>query len=585
MPESCALDFLPVSQDEIQALGWDQPDVIIVSGDAYVDHPSFGTAVIARVAEFMGLRVAVLPQPNWRDDLRDFLKLGKPRLFFGVTAGTMDSMINHYTSLRRKRSNDAYTPGGRAGYRPDMPTIVYTKILKKLFPEVPVIIGGIEASMRRFSHYDYWQDKLRPSVLVESGADMLVYGMGEKSFMKIIELMNKGVPLSSLHNIPQTAFVRDAGQDLPTLKDTKDTILPSHQQCLSDKLGFAQAFRIIEQASNSWKCDRLIQPHAQVNVVVNPPYEPLQGKDADFPFDLPYSRLPHPKYKNKPPIPAFEMIRNSVNIHRGCFGGCSFCTISAHQGKFVSSRSEQSILKELELISQQQGFKGHITDLGGPSANMYKMGGIDMEKCRRCSRPSCIFPNICNNLNYDHNPLIRLYDKAAKMPGIKKITIGSGIRYDMLLDNNNTVSSKYGLNEYIRKLLLNHVSGRLKVAPEHTSAQVLRLMRKPSFDTFSRFQEIFLKICRQYDLNWQLVPYFISGHPGCHENHMKELSGVIPGLKTQPELVQEFTPTPMTLASTMYYAGIDPYSGKKIFSASSDFQKRKQKEYFFRLKG
>ncbi len=411
--------FLPVTHEELMALGWDQPDIILVSGDAYVDHPSFGTAVMARVAAHYGMRVAILPQPNWRDDLRDFKKLGRPKYFFGVTAGAMDSMVNHYTPRRRKRSDDAYTPGGRAGYRPDMPSIVYTQILKKLFPDKPVLLGGVEASMRRFTHYDYWQDKVRPSILLESGADLMIYGMGEQPLVRIIRLLQKGVPFHSLYNILQTAFLVNPGERLPPLKGHEDTRLPSHDRCLQDKKTFAEAFRIMEKASDSWQPNRLIQPAGGTLVVVNPPYSPADQKTADMPYDLPYTRLPHPKYKKKPPIPAYEMIRFSVNTHRGCFGGCSFCAIAAHQGKFVVSRSEASVIRELEKVTQTPGFKGHITDLGGPTANMYKMGGKDLSVCQKCRRPSCLHPEICKNLDYDHHPLVNLYEKALQVSGVK----------------------------------------------------------------------------------------------------------------------------------------------------------------------
>jgi uncharacterized radical SAM protein YgiQ len=563
-------------------LGWDQADIILVSGDAYVDHPSFGTAVIGRLAESLGMRVAIIPQPNWRDDLRDFRKLGAPRYFFGVTAGTMDSMINHYTAMRRKRSDDAYTPGSRAGYRPDMPSIVYTRILKQLFPEIPVLLGGVEASMRRFSHYDYWQDKVRPSVLVESGADLLIYGMGEQPLVQIIELMKKGVPFHSLHNIPQTAFTREVSESLHPLKGVNETQLPAHEVCLADKKAFARAFRIAEEASNSWECDRLVQQHGTQKVVVNPPFPPAEGADADLPYELPYTRLPHPKYAKKPPIPAYEMIRFSVNMHRGCFGGCSFCTISAHQGKFVVSRSEASILKEVEQITQDPGFKGHITDLGGPSANMYRMGGINKNMCRNCKRPSCIFPDTCKNLDFDHHPLIRVYEKALRINGVKKVTIGSGVRYDMLINKSPAVARKYGLAEYTRRLLRHHVSGRLKVAPEHAADEVLHLMRKPSFRDFEKFHNLFREVCRRENLPWQLVPYFISGHPGCQEVHAGQVTRAIRNLNQKPELVQQFTPTPMTLATTMYFTGLDPYSGKKVYTATSDHLKRQQKAAFFK---
>ncbi len=573
--------FLPVTREEMDRLGWEQADVILVSGDAYVDHPAFGTAVLARIAEHCGLRIAVLPQPNWRDDLRDFKKLGPPKYFFGVSAGAMDSMVNHYTARRRKRSEDAYTPGGRPGYRPDMASVVYTRILKQLYPDTPVLLGGVEASMRRLSHYDYWEDRVRPSVLLESGADMLVYGMAEMPFMRVIELLERGVPFSSLHNMLQTVFVNGKDDPLPPLKGRKETFLPSHEACLSDKRVFADTFRIIEEASNRTDPDRLIQPHGDKMVVVNPPFPLPDRPGTDLPWDLPFTRLPHPRYQKKPAIPAYEMIKHSVTLHRGCFGGCSFCAISAHQGKFISSRSERSVLQELEKIVQTPGFKGHITDLGGPTANMYRMGGVDSAVCRKCRRPSCIFPNICHNLNFDHNPLIRLYDKALAVPGVKKVTIGSGIRYDMLEGQSESVSKAYGLKEYTRKLLLRHVSGRLKVAPEHTETQVLRSMRKPPFSSFERFHLRFREVCRKEGLSWQLVPYFISGHPGCRERDMESLASTVKQTGLRPEPVQEFTPTPMTLSTTMYYTGIDPYSGKKVFSARSDEAKKRQKAYFF----
>ena len=575
---------IPVTREELDKLGWDQPDIILVSGDAYVDHPSFGAAVMARIAEHYGFRVAVLPQPNWRDDLRDFKKLGVPKYFFGVTAGAMDSMVNHYTPRRRRRSDDAYTPGGRSGYRPDMPSIVYTQILKKLFPEVPVVLGGVEASMRRLSHYDYWLDKVRPSILTESGADMLIYGMGERPYARILELMQRGVPLESLHNILQTAFRWPAAAELPSLKKVAAKTLPSHEACLADKKEFAKAFMSFEEESNRWSGDRLVQQNGEFLVVVNPPYPPADQKMADLPYDLPYTRLPHPKYHKKPPIPAFEMIRHSVTAHRGCFGGCSFCAIAAHQGKFVISRSEKSIIDEMEKIASMSGFKGHITDLGGPSANMYRMGGVDLSVCKKCKRPSCIFPDTCKNLNYDHKPLLNLYDAVMQVKGVKKLTIGSGLRVDMLVGKDKEPTERYALNEYLQRVIRHHVSGRLKVAPEHTEDHVLRGMRKPSFTSFQLFYSKFRKQCREEALPWQLIPYFISGHPGSSDNDMLALAQLVQKMGLQTDQVQEFTPTPMTLATTIYYTGFDPYTGKSIYVARSDAQKVKQKSYFLKEK-
>lgn len=577
--------FLPVTLEEINKMGWDQPDIILVSGDAYVDHPAFGTAVIARLAEYAGFRVAILPQPNWQDDLRDFKKFGAPRYFFGVTAGAMDSMVNHYTALKRKRSDDAYTPGGRAGYRPDMPSVVYTRILKSIYPRVPVVLGGVEASMRRFTHYDYWRDKVLPSVLVESGADMLLYGMGEQALMQILQLLKKGVPFDSLHNVMQTAFLAPVDQAVPSLKGRGETILPAHDACVQNKGVFAQAFRVIEEASNTLGCDRLIQPCGPYKVIVNPPFSPPTEMEADLPYDLPYTRLPHPKYRRKPPIPAWEMIRFSVNIHRGCFGGCSFCAIAAHQGKFVVSRSEESVMRELENVVSMPGFKGHVTDLGGPSANMYRMGGVKPDICRNCRRPSCIFPAVCHNLNYDHQPLNNLYDRALQVKGVKKITIGSGVRYDLLVNRPRAHRAAYGLDDYMQRLFTRHVSGRLKVAPEHTSVKVLQNMRKPAFALFEDFLEQFRKTCRDENLPWQMIPYFISGHPGCFDRDMENMARIVRRLGLSPEHVQEFTPTPMTLATTMYYTGIDPYTGEQIHAPRENHQKRKQKSALLRKPG
>ena len=572
--------FLPTTRKEIDFLGWDQPDVIIFSGDAYVDHPSFGPAVIGRVIEDEGLRVAIVPQPNWKDDLRDFRKLGAPKYFFGVTAGNMDSMVNHYTAALRLRSDDAYTPGGKSGFRPDYPTIVYTKILKKLYPEIPVVIGGIEASMRRLTHYDYWKDKLEPSILVSSGADMLIYGMGEQPIREVSRLLLKGIPFSSLTTIPQTAVARSEDLPLPANKKWKDILLKSFKECLSDKKNYASNFLVFEKESNKIEAARLIEPSGDVNVIVNPPFAPMTEDEADRTYDLPYLYLPHPRYKNKGPIPAYEMIKFSVNIHRGCFGGCSFCAIAAHQGKQIVRRSEESILKEIERIACLPGFKGYLSDLGGPSANMFTMKGKDFDLCLKCSRPSCIWPQVCRNLDTDHKELTALYRKVNKMPGIKKAFVGSGIRYDLLYPewNKNAGASE---REYLKELIVNHVSGRLKVAPEHTESKVLSLMRKPPFNLFRKLKQDFKRITEKEGVRYEIIPYFISSHPGSSGSEMKELAGEVRSLGIKPEQVQDFTPTPMTLATVMYYCGFDPYTGKKVYVARGIEEKRKQKDYFF----
>jgi uncharacterized radical SAM protein YgiQ len=573
-------DWLPTNKKEVELKGWEEIDVILFSGDAYVDHPSFGPAVIARVIEDQGLRVAVVPQPNWKDDLRDFKKLGRPKYFFGVTAGNMDSMVNHYTAARRKRSDDVYTPGGKAGYRPDYPTIVYTKILKGLYPDIPVIIGGIEASMRRLTHYDFWKDRLEPSILVNSGADLLIYGMGEQPLREILELLSKGVPFSSLKTIKQTGIViRDDKHNSSQFR-VKDIYLHSYENCLNDKNLFAENFVKFEKESNKIRSARLIEPTGDSNVVINPPYPPVEEEEADRSFDLPYKYMPHPRYNKKGDIPAYEMIKFSVNIHRGCFGGCSFCAIAAHQGKQIISRSERSILSEVKKISELPDFKGYLTDLGGPSANMYRMKGKDMKICLECSRPSCIWPSVCRNLNTNHRQLIILYKKVDSMPGIKKSFVSSGIRYDLLLNEWNRSAGRDEA-EYFEELVSNHLSGRLKVAPEHTSPAVLSHMRKAPFAMFKILKKRFDNIKTRYKLKYEIIPYFISSHPGCSDSDMADLVSEMKRIGIKPEQVQDFTPTPMTMSTVMYYTGFDPYSGKKVYVARNINEKRRQKEFFF----
>ncbi len=568
-------NWLPTTKKEVEARGWDYLDVILFSGDAYVDHPSFGAAVIGRVLEAEGLRVAIVPQPDWRGDYRDFKKLGVPRLFFGVSAGAMDSMINHYTANKRLRSDDAYTPDQRPGMRPDYPSIVYTKILKELYPDVPVVLGSIEASLRRLTHYDYWQDKLLPGILASSPADLLIYGMGEKPIKELVHRLKSGIPFNEIKNIRQTVYLADK-------EDAKDDdiVLFSHEECLKDKLKQAKNFRHIEEESNKYNASRILQKVGKQVIVVNPPFPPMTEAEIDASYDLPYTRLPHPKYKGKV-IPAFEMIKFSVNIHRGCFGGCAFCTISAHQGKFIASRSKESILKEVKAITEMPDFKGYLSDLGGPSANMYRMKGKDERICAKCKKPSCISPVVCKNLNADHTPLLDIYKAVDRLPGIKKSFIGSGVRYDLLLHRYADESLNKAAQTYTEELIARHVSGRLKVAPEHTQDEVLKQMRKPSFSQFGQFKKIFDKVNRQYGLNQQLIPYFISSHPGCTEADMAELAVITKSLHFQLEQVQDFTPTPMTLATEMYYTGYHPYTLEKVYTARSKEQKLAQRQFFF----
>lgn len=564
----------------MEALGWERADVILFSGDAYIDHPSFGAAVIARVLEAAGMHVAVVPQPNWRDDLRDFTKLGSPRYFFAVTAGNMDSMVNHYTAARRLRSDDAYTPGGAAGFRPDYATVVYTQILKRLFPEVPVLLGGIEASMRRLMHYDYWSDSLKPSVLVSSGADMLIYGMAEKAVTELALRVRQGEKVNRIYDLPQSAYLMDAGETPPQMHGARDKSMHSCKDVMGSRKAFAENFLLFEKTSNSPRPVRLTEPCGERLVVVNPPFPPATEAEMDWIHELPFNYAPHPRYDRKGQIPAWEMIRFSVNIHRGCFGGCSFCAIAAHQGKFVSSRSATSVLREVERISTMPGFRGYLTDLGGPSANMYRMEGRDKERCGRCGRPSCIWPSVCDNLNTSHRELLALYRKVNTLPYIKKAFVGSGVRYDLLMQDFNPAAGR-DEEQYLKELVLNHTSGRLKVAPEHTDEEVLNLMRKSSFHHFRRLRNRFLQIVRAGGLKYELVPYFISGHPGTTEQKMAALSRELQEMRMHPEQVQDFTPTPMTLATAMYYLGFDPYTGRKIYVAREPAEKKRQKEYFF----
>ena len=572
-------DWLPITKKEVEMRGWDELDVVLVSGDSYVDHPAFGTAVIGRILENEGLRIAILPQPNWQDDLRDFKKFGEPKLFFGVTSGCMDTMVNHYTASKRRRSTDAYTAGGGAGFRPDYAVNTYTKILKELYPDVPVLIGGIEASLRRVTHYDYWSDQLFPNILEMSGADMLVYGMGEMPLREIIRLRKKGVPFSALDTIPQTAILR-ASENIPKNKHWEDVDLFSHEKCLRDKRSFAANFKIVEQESNKVKARRILQKVNGKTLIVNPPYPPMTESEIDTSFDLPYTRMPHPKYKKRGSVPAYEMIRFSINMHRGCFGGCSFCTISAHQGKFIASRSEESILKEVEQVTQMPDFKGYISDLGGPSANMYKMKGKVQEICDRCVSPSCIHPVVCHNLDTSHKPMTELYKKVDSHPEVKKAFVSSGIRYDLLVDSYNK-KNEGDLEEYMEQLVQNHVCGRLKVAPEHTSDATLKVMRKPSFKHFHEFKKRYERINKKFDLNQPLIPYFISSHPGSQVEDMANLAAETKDMGFKLEQVQDFTPTPMTVATIIYYTGLHPYTLKPVYTAKSKKERRDQHLFFF----
>lgn len=574
-------DWLPMSKKEASKRGWDEFDVILISGDAYVDHPAFGTSVIGRIIEDEGLKVGIVAQPNWKDDLRDFKKLGKPKMFFGITAGCMDSMVNHYTANKRLRSTDAYTPGGVSGFRPDYASIEYSNILKTLFPDTPVLLGGIEASLRRVTHYDYWKDELMPSILVDSKADALVYGMGDQPLREILRLLKKGVPFEHIKTIKQVAFLQDKSIALPKVKSWETVELASHEDCLKDKIKYAANFKIVEVESNKWQANRITQNVGGQTLIINPPFKTMTEKEIDTSFDLPYTREPHPRYKKRGNIPAYDMIKFSINMHRGCFGGCSFCTISAHQGKFIASRSEKSILKELDQVVDLPEFKGYISDLGGPSANMYKMKGKDESICEKCVSPSCIHPVICNNLDTSHEQMTKLYKKVDEHPKVKKAFVGSGIRYDLLVDDFNKNNEDGNHDEYIEQVITRHVSGRLKVAPEHTSDDTLKVMRKPSFKYFHKFKEKYDKISEKHNLNQQLVPYFISSHPGCDEVDMANLAAETKDMGFQLEQVQDFTPTPMTVATVIFYAGVHPYTLKPIQTVKTKKEKQNQNKFFF----
>ena len=587
-------DWLPTTKKEMELRGWDKLDIILFSGDAYVDHPSFGAAVIGRLLEAEGYRVAIVPQPDWHGDFRDFKKLGRPRLFFGIAPGCMDSMVNKYTANKRLRSEDAYSPNGRHDMRPEYPTIVYTQILKQLYPDVPVVLGGIEASLRRLSHYDYWQDCLRPGILKESGADLLIYGMGELPMIDLCRNIETHIThqeeealltVSEFHNmlckhpILQTVtYVLK--QDICGGIKEDDIVLHSYEDVLKNPKAGATNFKHIEEESNRLTPQRILQQTGDKYMVVNPPYPPMTTDQIDRSFSFPYTRLPHPKYKDKR-IPAFDMIKYSVNIHRGCFGGCSFCTISAHQGKFISSRSKESIMKEVEAITQMPDFKGHLSDLGGPSANMYAMSGKNKALCRKCRRPSCVHPQNCPNMSNDHRPLLDIYRTVREMPGVKRVTIGSGVRYDLLLHRTGDVAIDKATDEYTRELILHHVSGRLKVAPEHTSDRVLHLMRKPPFAQFERFKQIFDQVNKSAGLRQQIIPYFISSHPGCTPEDMAELAALTKRLDFQLEQVQDFTPTPMTVSTEAWHTGLHPYTLQPVYSAKSPADKLRQRMFFF----
>ena len=552
--------FLPMTKSEADARGWRELDVIFVSGDAYVDHPAFGVPLLARLLESAGLKVGIIAQPDWRSK-EPFMELGRPRLFFAVAAGAMDSMVAHYTPARKLRRDDAYTPGNRHGARPNRATIVYTSRLKEAYRDVPVVIGGIEASLRRFAHYDFWEDKVRRSALLDAKADLLVYGMGESPLLELVKRLQSGEPFASIRDIRGTAY---ASSSLP---DSADGLLelPSFEEAAADKKVYAESFRLLSGEQNPG-CARVVaQRHAERYLVCNPPAQPLSEKALDAVYALPFLKAPHPGYKEA--IPAYEQIRRSITTHRGCFGGCAFCAITHHQGKTIQSRSEDSVFQELERLSAFSWFRGSVSDLGGPTANMFGLSCGDPVAGSGCRRGSCLFPNPCANLVTDDARSARLLAGARKLSGIKHIAVSSGVRYDLLERQ----------PRYLRELVGHHVGGLLKVAPEHLTDHVTQVMRKPGRACFERFRDAFLKESCRVGKKQHIVPYFISGHPGCTLADMVDLALMLKRWGMQVEQVQDFTPTPGTLATCIYHTGIDPLTGDSVYVPRSDREKGLQK--------
>ncbi|MEW5726730.1 MAG: YgiQ family radical SAM protein [Pseudomonadota bacterium] len=553
--------FLPMSRAEMERLGWDACDVVLVTGDAYVDHPSFGMAIVGRLLEAQGLRVGIIAQPDWQD-AGPFAALGRPRLFFGVTAGNMDSMVNRYTSDRRLRHNDSYTPGDEGGRRPDRATIVYSQRCREAFKDVPIVLGGIEASLRRIAHFDYWSEKVRRSVLMDAKADILVFGNAERAIVEIARRAAAGELPRAMADIRGTAVVRDAVPEGWTVEDASDVEhpahrvkgervavrLPAYEQVKEDAVLYAQASRVLHLESNPGNARPLVQRHGDKELWLNPPPVPLSTPELDAVYELPYARAPHPSYGDAR-IPAWEMIRFSVNIMRGCFGGCTFCSITEHEGRIIQSRSAESVLRELEQVRDRtKGFTGTISDLGGPTANMYRLACKDKETEAVCRRLSCVYPDICKNMGTDHGPLIQLYRKARAVPGIKKVLVASGLRYDLAVRD----------PDYVKELVTHHVGGYLKIAPEHTEPGPLSKMMKPGIGAYDRFKAMFEKAARAAGKQLYLIPYFIAAHPGTSDEDMMNLALWLKRNGFKADQVQTYLPSPMALATAMYHSGVNP---------------------------
>ncbi|MBP8933672.1 MAG: YgiQ family radical SAM protein [Candidatus Atribacteria bacterium] len=556
-------NFLPTNKSEMKYRGWDELDFILVSGDAYVDHPSFGTAIISRYLESRGYRVGILPQPRWQDS-RDFTKLGRPSLAFLVTAGNLDSMVNHYTVAKRKRQKDEYSPGGKIGFRPDRATIIYSQKIRETYGDIPIILGGIEASLRRLAHYDYWENRVRPSLLVDSGADLIIYGMGERAIGEVADALQGGLNIKDIIYVNGTVFKTSNLQQA-----YQPIVLPSYQEVKISKKKFAESFFIQYQNNDSFQGKTLVEPTNNLFIVQNPPAIPLSQKEIDEIYSFPYMRNYHPYYENLGGVPAIKEVRFSITSHRGCFGGCNFCSLSFHQGRVIQSRSQESILKEIEELIHLPDFKGYIHDVGGPTANFYHLACLKQVERGPCSKRQCLFPHPCHNLNANHSDFLELLRKIRQIPEVRKVFIRSGIRYDYLLADQN--------DDFFEELCIYHVSGQLKVAPEHVSNEVLEKMGKPGKEVYTQFVKKYFEINKKHHLKHYLVPYYMSSHPGSNLKAAIELAEYVRDMGYNPEQVQDFYPTPGTLSTVMYYTELDPRNLKKVYVPKSPHEKAMQR--------
>ncbi len=556
------MSFLPINREELAARGWEQADVIIVSADAYVDHPAWAAAILGRFLEHYGYRVGIIAQPDWRN-LDDISSLGAPALFFAISGGNMDSMVNHYTADKKRRRKDMYSPAGKTGLRPDRPTIVYSNLLRQAFPGVPIVIGGVEASLRRLAHYDYWQNRVRRSILLDSRADLLVYGMGEYNLLEIARKLKGGQDIAYLRNLRGTCY-------LSRNKPGNALELPSFEEVEKDRRAFARATKLIQEEINPYSAGTLAQKHGERWLVQNPPSLPLSSSELDEIYELSFTRRCHPSYEALGGVPGLKPVQFSIVTHRGCFGGCGFCSLGQHQGRFIQNRSLLSLVNEARSLTFHPDFKGTIPDVGAPSANMYGLKGFDQKLCEQCKRLSCLVPKVCKNLDTDHMPSVELWQKLRRIKGIKHIFVSSGVRYDLILRDTS--------RRYLRDLCKYHVSGQLKIAPEHVAERVTRTMHKPGKKEYMRFIQAFKETNQKLGKDQYLVPYFISAHPGCDLQDTLELAEFVrDNLQYYPEQVQNFTPTPMTVSTCMYYTGINPHNGREIYVPKSEKERKWQR--------